>query len=281
MLGISQPAVSKYIKNTEDVLGYKLFVRKNGRLRPSPEAELLIPVVSSIFDGVASARRVATELRNDRTGSVKIATVSTLASELVPQAVGSFMKARPQVNVGVKILSRIEVIARVQRQQVDIGLLYSPITEPNFQTLDLFFTELVAVLPSDHILSAKQEIHPKDLIGERLISPSPTTWCGLRIEEAYNSCGVVRHNAVDCSHSEISYRLVSERAGIAIVEPLHRPFEGPRRVAVRPFRPRVEIRAQLFFRNDRPISHLAMAFANKLQEVASETQALRVTDLAP
>src|SRR3546814_13286448 len=83
LLGISQPAMSKYLRNTEDVLGYKLFIRKNGRLRPSAEAELLIPFVTGIFDNVFSARRAALDLRNNRAGRLTVAAITTLASELL------------------------------------------------------------------------------------------------------------------------------------------------------------------------------------------------------
>src|SRR3546814_439179 len=137
LLGISQPAMSKYLRNTEDVLGYKLFIRKNGRLRPSAEAELLIPFVTGIFDNVFSARRAALDLRNNRAGRLKVAAIPTLASELLPQAIETFVKDRPLVNVSLKVVSRLEAVARLMRQQVDIGLLYGPVPEPTLTVVDL------------------------------------------------------------------------------------------------------------------------------------------------
>jgi len=270
MLGISQPAVSRYIRHAEDVLGYKLFVRKSGRLRPSPEAELLIPVVSTIFDRVESARKVAQELKSGRVGSVKIAAESTPASDLITKAIGGFLRERPRVNVCLKILARSEVVARVIRGQVDLGLVYTPVTEGNLQILDLYSTELVAVVPKGHPLAEKPVVTPNDLVGERLISANATSWCGRRLEEVFISCGIPRWNAVDCGHSMISYTLVSENAGVAIVQPLHGSVYQHLGVVVKPFRPAVAITAQLFYRNDRPLSQLAAAFVNKLHKAARQ-----------
>src|SRR3546814_11159684 len=118
LLGISQPAMSKYLRNTEDVLGYKLFIRKNGRLRPSAEAELLIPFVTGIFDNVFSARRAALDLRNNRAGRLKVAAIPTLASQLLPQAIEPSVTHRPLVTVSRTVVLQLANLHRLPPPQL-------------------------------------------------------------------------------------------------------------------------------------------------------------------
>ena len=40
-LGLTQPAVSKLLKNLEETVNYQLFDRVNGRVNPTPEARYL------------------------------------------------------------------------------------------------------------------------------------------------------------------------------------------------------------------------------------------------
>ena len=54
-LFISQPAISKTIKNLEEQLGYKLFIRNYHQLILTPEAEQLIPIAKNILKEMSAA----------------------------------------------------------------------------------------------------------------------------------------------------------------------------------------------------------------------------------
>src|SRR3546814_20803295 len=91
----SQPAVSSVLKHMESQLGMKLFDRIGGRLRPTPEADILSNDVDDIFKQVATLRRLATTLRDARTGMLTIVASPTLADTLLPPAVARFQVDHP------------------------------------------------------------------------------------------------------------------------------------------------------------------------------------------
>src|SRR3546814_3655291 len=99
--------------------------------------------------------------------------------------------------------------------------------------------------------------------------------------EAFKSCGIDRKPFVDSSHSFISFMLVSNGVGIAVTDPLPASERLFPNVVVRPFRPRVELRAQAVFRNDRPASRLSMAFIRQLEARAGSPPVDRPGDAAP
>src|SRR3546814_15755549 len=70
-LGVSQPAVSRLLKQFEDDLGFPLFHRAKGKLTPTPEAHRLSVDVGNASDGIASVRRSAAEVRRQGPGPLR------------------------------------------------------------------------------------------------------------------------------------------------------------------------------------------------------------------
>ncbi len=58
MLGVSQPTLTKVLRHAEDQLGFRLFRREKGRLRPTEEAELLFTDADRIFRELQSLQRL-------------------------------------------------------------------------------------------------------------------------------------------------------------------------------------------------------------------------------
>ncbi|MGK6317322.1 LysR family transcriptional regulator [Neorhizobium sp. DT-125] len=260
LLGISQPAISRFIRHTEDQIGMQLFQRTSGGLQPTAEAEALFPIIDNIFENVEFARRAAIELKDSLSGRIKIASIPTLATELLPAPIASFMKQRPGVNIGLKVLPTKQVVDRVARQQVDLGILYGPIGHSALMVKDLCVTEIVAVVPRSHRLAEKGEITPEDLDGEAFISVNPHSPCGLLITETFERAGVKPRTRIECNHSLMTYSLVEAGVGIAIVEPLFFNADRVHDVVVKAFRPAIVIRPQVIYHGGRPLSRLNARF---------------------
>jgi len=89
-LHVSQPAVTKTVRLLEEGIALPLFFRANGRLQLTPEAESLMPEVERLFANVEAIQHLADEIRDGFSGSLSIATVTTLSTSLVANAVGLF-----------------------------------------------------------------------------------------------------------------------------------------------------------------------------------------------
>jgi DNA-binding transcriptional LysR family regulator len=65
-LHVAQPAISRQIKNLEDELGARLFVRTPRGMRLSPEGEVFLVHARAILEQVSDAREAVTALRRSR-----------------------------------------------------------------------------------------------------------------------------------------------------------------------------------------------------------------------
>ena len=87
-LNLSQPAVSKMLAELEHQLGFQLFQRSRGSaLTVTPEADAFYYEVERSFSGIAALKRVAEDIRNMATGTLRIAALPALAVSFLPRVI--------------------------------------------------------------------------------------------------------------------------------------------------------------------------------------------------
>src|SRR5690349_11759157 len=78
-LGVSQPAVSMMLRECSRIAGFAVFVRRHGRLQPTPETAGLMADLDRVFNGVERINRVIDDMRVTAVGTIQIAATPTLA----------------------------------------------------------------------------------------------------------------------------------------------------------------------------------------------------------
>ena len=189
MLGVSQPAISRLLRYTEDQIGVALFARQGGRLIPTDEAWTLYPQTERLFGELDDVRRVAEELRYFRTGRLRIAAIPSMGYGLLPFSVANFRRAYPDVNLSVETQRNYEIASRVAENKVDIGLLLGPPDFPNILSEELFVTELVCVIPKSHPLAGKASATWTDLVGIPTITLKRALPIGAAVHESMQAVG--------------------------------------------------------------------------------------------
>lgn len=218
-LAISQPAVSMVIKACEKSAGFPLFVRKQGRLQPTPEAKTLFPELERIFDGVERVHRLIEELKDSKVGLIRIAATPILADNLLSIASRHFLNTRPQVQLSIHCMPNYEVADHVMTERVDLGFVLSPEKYLDTRVIDLCTSELVCVAPANHPLAKYDRVSPRDLTKFPLISFSRSLPLGSLVDEIFRQEGFTRRIAVEISQSSTACALVRAGVGLAILDP--------------------------------------------------------------
>jgi DNA-binding transcriptional LysR family regulator len=274
-LNVTQPAISAVLKHTEQTLKMRLFERIGGRLVATPEAMAVLPDVNEIFGRIDTLNRTMQEMRDGRAGRIVVATSPTLVNAYLPSAVGLFRCHSPNVEISIQSLPTPLAIERVARREADMGLVYAPILEPGVDAEDLATTEIACVVPKMHRLARKRNITVQDLTGESVISLGSRTMLGMLIEEESAKAGVASPGIhIEASSSLTACLMVSEGAGVALVD---RATAASRKFAdltFRPFRPTVSIPVKLIYPRGRPRSMATISMANMLLKVAAQNHGL-------
>lgn len=265
-LNVTQPAVSNVVKHTEQQLKFKLFERIGGRLYPTAEASDLLPDVSQIFARLGTLNRVVQEMRDGRTGRLVIATSPTLVHAFLPRAIAHFRERSPGVQVSIQSLPTPLAVERVAGREVDMGIVYAPVADPGVDREDLVTTEIACAVLKGHPLAKKRHISVEDLSGESVISLGATTRLGTLIDDECRKAHVPPPViAIEASSSLAACLMVSEGAGIALVDRSISLSGKLGDLAFRSFRPRVRVTVQLIYPRDRPRSRAAVHLSEQLR----------------
>lgn len=267
-LGVSQPAVSMMLRECSRIAGFAVFVRRHGRLQPTPETAGLMTDLDRVFNGVDRINRVIEDMRVTAVGTIQIAATPTLADNLLPPAIALFQQTRPNVRITVEAMDNFSVVNEVAREHVDLGLALSPFMHVDARQIDLCSAELICVVRRDSPLARQSSVTPRDLADYPLISFRKTLPLGLLVEEAFQKAGVTQRIALEVNQSSVACALARAGTGVAIIDPFWL-LEGRDSNLVRlKLRPRAEVSAQVLVSNGSSLSRPARLFLTALRKTA-------------
>lgn len=272
VLRLSQPGVSKCVREIEDLLQFPLFKRESGRLAPTKEARSFYENVLVALRAMDSVERSAENYRDARSGYVRIAATSTLAHSLIPPAVEMFKRERPAAQIIINTALNHEVVRMVTDLEVDFGLVLLPTNHAGTVANGLCAAKLVAVMPTGHPLSKRKTISPTDLAPFPLISYNRKQPIGLTVDEQFKRAGVERVIAIEIIQSATACSLVAAGAGIAVVDSYALMNHAFPNLAVRPLTPLATMRSALLTPSAQEPARLASAFLKSLKHVINNAR---------
>ena len=120
---ISQPAISKSIKNLESMLGGTLFVRTKRGVILTEEGKELYKYIKQAIEYINNAENKFSELINLETGTIKIGISSTLTKEFLLPYLEKFHKLYPNVNISINTDLSSELIKKLRNGLIDMIVL--------------------------------------------------------------------------------------------------------------------------------------------------------------
>jgi DNA-binding transcriptional LysR family regulator len=256
-LKVSQPAVSRLIRDLEERSGIKLFVRQGNHLVPTPEADLLLAEVERYAHGIQAVSNFAEELRSRRRGLLSVAGLPAMAIGFLPRFVAQFLEGRSLGSVHVNGMPSHLVVEAVTSGRADVGLAAYPTERPGLR-LEPLLSRAVLVVPEGHRLARRAAVRPEDLAGERFVSlAEPSIFTATTDTILAN---VLRHTVATTPLSSIACSLVAAGTGISIVDPFSASEYQGRGVVIVYLEPLIEIRIDIVTSAHRRLSAVSEEF---------------------
>jgi DNA-binding transcriptional LysR family regulator len=220
LLHTSQPTLSRDLARLEQLLGYPLFERQGGRLKPTARALRLFDEVERSFQGLARVVERAEALGRDDDAALSILCLPALSHALLPPALSGLLAAHPGIRVSITPAEPPLLEAWMSEQRFDLGLAEQSAPLPGVRLEPVLSLDEVAVLPADHVLAAKPRLQLKDFAGHPFISLAADDPYRREIDARFEAAGVRRQLRLQ-THSAVAVcALVQAGAGLAIVNPL-------------------------------------------------------------
>jgi DNA-binding transcriptional LysR family regulator len=263
-LGITQPAVSGQIAKLEESVGFPLFERAGGRLKPTPEGLLFYTEATRVLGEVDRLAATTAQIREGQSGRLVIASHPAAAISMLPPLVAAFVAERP--GVSVRLVSRhSDVVSQLlPTEGYDLGIAELPVDETAVRLMR-FQMRCVAILPPRHALASRKLLTPALLSGQPMIAPARSPQMLSRVYGTFAGADAQINAVVEAEFFASCCALVAAGTGWSLVDPLSAQSFSPLGIVARPFEPAVIYEIGVFHRRDREPSVLAAAFLELLE----------------
>ena len=189
-LHVSQPALSKQMKDLEEELGRKLFRRGSASIHLTDEGMLLRKRAEDILAMVDKTAEEFANLDEVTGGEVYIGCAESFQIRYLAEIIKGFRERYPLLKYHILSGDTAQVTARLDRGLLDFAVIVEP---PNLQKYNYIELPIAdtwgVVMRKDHPLAEKSFVTVDDLSGLPLLS-SPQSleadfprWCGEKLDK--------------------------------------------------------------------------------------------------
>jgi len=164
---VSQPSVTRLIRDLELNLGFALFVRQGRGIIATVEARRFHLAVESTFLNIERLDDLAASIRKKAVGKISIGVIPTFSTSLLPRVLGQMRMQDDTTHSIIYTHNTPAIVDAIRLQQFDLGIVSR---SPPYVGVDILYQTMVnyvALIPEDHFLAkSKDPIDLKDVAGQ-------------------------------------------------------------------------------------------------------------------
>ncbi|PJJ84774.1 LysR family transcriptional regulator [Mucilaginibacter auburnensis] len=155
-LFISQPPLSRQIKELEDELGAQLFVRTNKRVQLTDAGSYFLHEVDGILTRLEESKRVTKQIHEAESGELRIGYISSLYQPRMAMVLKLLRENFPYVKTSLFERPTIKQIEALEQGRLDVGILRAPVQSTKLKVNSLYFEPFMLVMQAKHTLPISQ-----------------------------------------------------------------------------------------------------------------------------
>lgn len=266
VLGVTQPAISRLIRDLEQEYGLQLFARHAGRIEPTKDAIALHREVERCYGELEQMVKFATDLGAFRRKRLRVASTVGHSYFLLPEVIKAFHARCPDVTINLFSGASPQVVEHIEKGRCDIGLALLPLDVHGVTIREMPETSLVCVLPKGHALTHHDEITPRDLADTPLLLISESSLMRKRLLQAFTDASVTPNVILDSTYTGPICSLVASGMGVSIMDILTADAYSNLDIEIRPFSPSIPCELKLVLPASQILSQPAQVFLDLLLE---------------
>ena len=218
-LHTSQPGVSKQIRALEEELGTPIFVRQGRRFTALTDAgRELVAAVDRILAEMANLKAVAEEFAHHAKGSLAVAVTHTQARYALPEVVGAFKKAFPDVKLKLLQGNPRQLARMVIAGEADLAIATEALDEyPELVTVPCYRWHHCVVVREGHPLERVKPLTLEAIAAHPLVTYDPTFAGRTALDKAFLARGLHPEIALTALDSDVIKSYVALGLGVGII----------------------------------------------------------------
>ena len=221
-LYISQPGISKQIKQLEDELGVQIFVRNGKRIvAVSEPGKAVLEIAQRMLHDAGNLKQVAQEFHSQDTGTLILATTHTQARYALPPVVKQFIKRYPKVKLGLHQGNPTQIAEQVLSGEADIGIATESLSNyDKLLTLPCFDWHHCVVVPPKHPLLNEKKLTLAKLAQYPIVTYDFAFSGRSKIDEAFAAAKIEPNIALTAIDADVIKTYVELGLGVGILAEL-------------------------------------------------------------
>lgn len=165
---VTQPTLSAQVHKLEQELDVLIFDRSKMPVIPTEIGIQLIDQARRVVSESKGIYETVAQLKGNIEGMIKIGIIPTLAPYLLHLFVGNFLDKYPKVQLQVEEVITEEVVKKLKNDELDLGILSTPLNEQGILEQPLFTEKFYAYFSKGHPLLKKDSVDADELLGSDL-----------------------------------------------------------------------------------------------------------------
>lgn len=162
--GITQPTLSLMIKKLEEELDVVIFDRESHPVTPTHMGKRIIEKARVVLYNAGQLVEMTKTEKELASGQLKMAMISTVAPVMVPGLFKYMCQNYPQIQPQVQEMLSDSIIKRLKHAELDMGMVVSPVNDPDLLEIPLFHEKFLAYVSPDYPLYKKKTLESTKIL---------------------------------------------------------------------------------------------------------------------
>lgn len=277
-LHVTQPTLSRQLKELEEELGKKLFIRKSHHIVLTEEGMLLRKRAEEIIDMVVKVEEEFNAMEETIGGDIYIGGGETKAMKLIAQIVKDLQSKYPTIRYHFFSGNSDAVTEQLDKGLLDFGVLIQPADLSKYNYINIPAKDVWGVvMRKDSPLAVKESIQKTDLIDVPLLLSRQAIKPGLSRNEFSEWFGDDYEKLKVITTYNLVYNaaiLVEEGIGYAVTLDKIANTSSESNLCFRPLEPRLESGLNIVWKKQQVFSNAANLFFEEIKDKFSNHESV-------
>ncbi|KWW18248.1 LysR family transcriptional regulator [Peribacillus simplex] len=270
-LFITQPAISKMIKNLEIELGVELFDRSRKQLILTDAGRVVLEQAKLIDKAFRNLETAVDNLLGLKKGHIRIGLPPIIDASFFPQILSRFHEQYPNITFQLVEDGSKKIEESVQKDQIDIGVIVLPTNTSLFHHFSFLEEDINLIVYPSHPFANRQEIDLAELENESFILFNKDYVLRDLIISSCSEAGFSPHIVTESSRWDFIEEMVYCKLGVALLpESLCRHDERVRSIKVK--QPSISWKLGFIWSKDHYLSYAAKEWLKYTKEALNNKE---------
>lgn len=275
VLHISQPALTRAIKEFESQLGFSLFDRTTRRLALTSEGAQFLPKAQALLRDLDNAVAELRPVGHGVNGHLSLVVGTAFACTVLPSVLRRLKQDHPGIQVSVVDDNSAGITRRVAHAEVDFGI-GSAVGDTQLLSCTPLLDAPVGLLANPKVFALKARASVADATRLPLLKESSDTSIVALLRSRGSDLLALMEGGLQVSSLSVQIAFAAEGMGVAVVSALGASHPQAASLSFAPLSPVVRREVMLMRRRDRAQSPITLAFAQTLHTTLATTRQMKL-----